>query len=102
MSKTREDSGVRGGAHTFTAGRGSDTPARDTPVRGAPRPRAGTAARPNSRARGVLRRVVQRIAVLVALLILFYATSLHGVSARTFVLAGLLVLSLYWIFKGWL
>lgn len=101
MSKTREDSGVRGDAHMFTAGRGSDTPARDTPVRGALQPRAG-AARPDSRARRVLRRVVQRLAVLVALLILFYATSLHGVSARTFVLAGLLVLSLYWIFKGWL
>lgn len=46
-----------------------------------------------------VRYVVQRIAILLALLILFYATSLHGVSIRTFILAGALVLFLYWVFK---
>ena len=49
---------------------------------------------------GLLRRAAQRAAVVVALLILYYATSLHGVSLRTLVLAGVLVLGLYWVFKG--
>ncbi len=49
-----------------------------------------------------MRRMAQRVAILVALLILFYATSLHGISVRTLVLAVLLVLSLYWVFQGWL
>jgi len=49
-----------------------------------------------------MRRMAQRVAILIALLILFYATSLHGISIRTFVLAALLVLSLYWVFQGWL
>ena len=49
---------------------------------------------------GLARRVAQRVAVLVALLILYYATSLHGVSVRTLVLAGVLMLILYGIFKG--
>jgi hypothetical protein len=53
-----------------------------------------------SRGSGLLRRAVQRVAVVVALLILYYATSLHGVSMRTLVLAGVLVLGLYWVFKG--
>ena len=53
-----------------------------------------------SRGGGLLRRAVQRVAVVVALLILYYATSLHGVSMRTLVLAGVLVLGLYWVFKG--
>ena len=53
-----------------------------------------------SRGAGLLRRAVQRVAVVVALLILYYATSLHGVSMRTLVLAGVLVLGLYWVFKG--
>jgi hypothetical protein len=46
------------------------------------------------------RRLAQRVAVLVALFILYYATSLHGVSLRTLVLVGVLVLGLYGIFKG--
>ena len=53
-----------------------------------------------SRGRGLLRRATQRVAVVVALLILYYATSLHGVSMRTLVLVGVLVLGLYWLFKG--
>jgi hypothetical protein len=53
-----------------------------------------------SRLRRWRRRVVQRLAVLLALLILFYATSLHGISSRTFILVGVLVLFLYWVFKG--
>ena len=53
-----------------------------------------------SRGSGLLRRAAQRVAVVVALLILYYATSLHGVSMRTLVLAGVLVLGLYWVFKG--
>ena len=53
-----------------------------------------------ARGAGFLRRVAQRVAVVVALLILYYATSLHGVSMRTLVLAGVLVLGLYWVFKG--
>ena len=53
-----------------------------------------------SRGAGLLRRAAQRVAVVVALLILYYATSLHGVSMRTLVLAAVLVLGLYWIFKG--
>ncbi len=53
-----------------------------------------------ARGAGLARRVAQRVAVLVALLILYYATSLHGVSIRTLVLAGVLVLGLYGIFKG--
>jgi hypothetical protein len=53
-----------------------------------------------SRGAGFLRRVAQRVAVVVALLILYYATSLHGVSLRTLVLAGVLVLGLYGVFKG--
>ena len=53
-----------------------------------------------SRGAGLLRRAARRVAVVVALLILYYATSLHGVSMRTLVLAGVLVLGLYWIFKG--
>jgi hypothetical protein len=48
----------------------------------------------------LLRRAAQRVAVVGALLILYYATSLHGVSMRTLVLAGVLVLGLYWMFKG--
>lgn len=54
--------------------------------------------------RSALRRygryVAQRLAVLMALLILFYATSLHGISSRTFILVGILVAFLYWVFKG--
>ena len=53
-----------------------------------------------SRGRVLLRRAAQRVAVVVALLILYYATSLHGVSMRTLVLAGVLVLGLYWMSKG--
>ena len=92
----RDDAGVgtRGRTHTYTAGQGTANAA-------PPAPR-GASAQGQSRARRFMRRVVQRVAVLVALLILFYATSLHGVSARTFVLAAALVLSLYWVFKGWL
>lgn len=54
--------------------------------------------------RSALRRygryVAQRLAVLVALLILYYATSLHGISSRTIVLVGVLLVFLYWVFKG--
>ena len=53
-----------------------------------------------SQGRGLLRRAAQHVAVVGALLILYYATSLHGVSMRTLVLAGVLVLGLYWLFKG--
>jgi hypothetical protein len=53
-----------------------------------------------SRGAGLLRGAAQRVAVVVALLILYYATSLHGVSMRTLVLAGVLVLGLYWLFRG--
>ena len=49
---------------------------------------------------GLLRRAAQRVAVVGALLILYYATSLHGVSMRTLVLAGVLILGLYWMSKG--
>lgn len=55
--------------------------------------------REESRLRLLVRRAAQRIAVLVALLILFYATSIHGISLRTFILAGVLVLCLSWLFK---
>lgn len=55
---------------------------------------------PESFARRLRRHIVQRVAILLALLILFYATSLHGLSSRTFILAGLLLLFLYWVFKG--
>lgn len=64
--------------------------------------RRSTAAPNRSQGRRLVRYVVQRLAVLMALLILFYATSLHGVSIRTFILAGALVLFLYWIFKDML
>jgi hypothetical protein len=47
-----------------------------------------------------MRRAVRHVAVVVALLILYYATALHGLSLRTLVLAGVLVLGLYWMFKG--
>ncbi len=50
--------------------------------------------------RRLLRRAARRVAALLALLILFYATSLHGVSLRTLVLAGILILCLYWVFKN--
>lgn len=56
--------------------------------------------RDESRLRLLARRAAQRIAVVAALLILFYATSIHGISLRTFILAGVLILSLYWMFKG--
>ena len=52
--------------------------------------------------RRYVRIVAQRVAVLLALMILFYATSLHGISSRTFILAGALVLFLFWTFRGWL
>lgn len=61
---------------------------------------AQTPQRPESFARRLRRHIVQRLAILLALLILFYATSLHGLSSRTFILAGLLLLFLYWVFKG--
>jgi len=46
------------------------------------------------------RYLVRRVALAVALLILFYATSLHGVSLRTLVLVGVLVLALYGLFRN--
>lgn len=55
--------------------------------------------RNGSKSRRFMRYVLRRVAVLVALLILFYATSLHGISLRTFILAGLLILALYWLFR---
>lgn len=55
--------------------------------------------RDDSRLRRLARRAGRRAAVLVALFILYYATSLHGVSLRTLVLVGVLVLFLYWLFK---
>lgn len=58
--------------------------------------------RDDSRMRRLARRAARRVAVVIALLILFYATSLHGVSLRTFILAALLVASLYVIFKDML
>lgn len=77
------------------------------------RPRAYTAsqahggamqatARQDTRMRRFVRRVMQRVAIVIALLVLFYATSLHGINSRTFILAGALALFLYWVFKGWL
>jgi hypothetical protein len=54
---------------------------------------------PRSAGRRLVRFVVQRLAIVMALMILYYATSLHGVSIRTFVLAGALILFLYWLFK---
>ncbi len=50
------------------------------------------------RVHNVRRYVVRRMALAVALLILFYATSLHGFSLRTLVLVGILVLALYGLF----
>ena len=97
---SRKDAGIdtRGRVYTYTAGqggrRGDGDARRSQPV--------ATHYAPPSRTRRLMRRIVQRVAILVALLVLFYATSLHGISVRTFVLAGLLVLSLYWIFQGWL
>ncbi len=95
-----KDAGIdtRGRAHTYTAGHG-------VPPAGGDARRSQPVANhnaPPSRTRRLMRRTAQRVAILVALLVLFYATSLHGISVRTFVLAGLLVLSLYWIFQGWL
>ncbi len=52
--------------------------------------------------RRVRRHIVQRVAILLALLILFYSTSLHGIGTRTFLLAGILILFLYWLFKDML
>ncbi len=52
-----------------------------------------------SRRQRLKRYLFQRLAVVVALLIVFYATSLHGLGTRTIVLAGLLVLALYWLFR---
>ncbi len=49
-----------------------------------------------------MRLVARRVAVLLALLVIFYATSLHGLSVRTLALAALLLLSLYWVFQGML
>jgi hypothetical protein len=72
---------------------------REEPGSGSARPPVSTGAG-ETRMRRYLRRVAQRVAALLALLILFYATSLHGISSRTFVLAGVLVLFLYWVFKG--
>ncbi len=57
------------------------------------------ATRTASRRRRLKRYLFQRLAVVVALLILFYATSLHGFGMRTVVLAALLVLALYWLFR---
>lgn len=62
--------------------------------------RRASVAREESFARRLRRHIVQRVAILLALLILFYATSLHGVSSRTFILVGILALFLYWVFKG--
>jgi hypothetical protein len=60
----------------------------------------GAAVRPQrSTGRRLVRFIVQRVAILMALMILYYATSLHGVSVRTFILAGALILFLYWLFK---
>ena len=53
----------------------------------------------SSRLRRVRRYVIRRSAIGVALITLFYATSLHGLSTRTLVLAALLLLGLYWLFK---
>jgi len=87
--------GMRERTRTFTAGHdGGNHMSRGV------RQAGGTP--PVSRSRRFMRRAARRVAILAALLILFYATSLHGISVRTFVLATLLVLSLYWIFKGWL
>jgi len=95
-----KDAGIdtRGRAHTYTAGH-SAPPAGKDARRSQP---IATHNAPPSRTRRLVRRMAQRVAILVALLILFYATSLHGVSIRTFVLAALLVMSLYWVFQGWL
>jgi hypothetical protein len=60
----------------------------------------GAEVRPQrSAGRRLVRFIVQRVAILMALMILYYATSLHGVSVRTFILAGALILFLYWLFK---
>jgi hypothetical protein len=95
-----KDAGIdtRGRAHTYTAGHGAP------PVGGDARRLQPVASHdaPPSRTRRFMRRMAQRVAVLVALLVLFYATSLHGISVRTLVLAVLLMLSLYWVFQGWL
>jgi len=82
-----------------TEGQGVPPPSASGPVSST---RDGIDARPRgqSATRRYLRLVSQRIAILVALLILYYATSLHGISARTFILAGVLILFLYWAFKG--
>ena len=75
---------------------------KDVLEQGRRRAASGRAAPPRryeSRLRLLARRAAQRVAVLVALLILFYATSIHGISLRTFILAGVLVLCLYWLFK---
>ena len=65
----------------------------------APRRPGETVPAGQSRGRRLARYLARRAAVLVALLILFYATSLHGINARTFILAGILVIFLYWLFK---
>jgi len=52
------------------------------------------------RLHAVRRYVARRVALVVALLILFYATSLHGLSLRTLVLVGVLVLALYGLFRN--
>jgi hypothetical protein len=57
---------------------------------------------PRSAGRRLVRFIVQRLAILMALMILYYGTSLHGVSVRTFILAGALILFLYWLFKDML
>ncbi len=95
LRKDDAGTGTSERAYTYTAGQGTANAAPETMQR-------DSVVRQQTRSRRFMRRAVQRIALLVALLILFYATSLHGISARTFVLAGVLVLSLYWIFKGWL
>lgn len=64
------------------------------------RARVGQAPRRDeSLPRRLARRAGRRLAVLAALFILYYATSLHGVSLRTLVLVGVLLLFLYWVFK---
>jgi len=68
---------------------------------GAP-PDAPAQRRAQSFLRRLRRRIVQRVAVLLALLILFYSTSLHGIGTRTLLLVGILILFLYWVFKDML
>ena len=82
-----------------TSGAASRGEARRQDVHGSRRARTTAAARDTSRARRFARRAARRLAALVALLILFYATSLHGIGLRTLVLTVILLGCMYWLFR---